>query len=112
MRKGMRQRFRGYNLPAPGANTNILPEDLPAGIGASAYIINVVLGTASVFNVRVTDGTTPFTWGLNSSLTLSAGDLFSFSLPVQEGLQYNFQVETDGVVQLLNVDEVFGGQGL
>lgn len=100
-----------YEGSAPGANTNILASNITPTTPskATAYRITVVLETASVFNVRVTDGTTANTWGLNASAALTASDLYTFTIGVHPTLQYNFQVETDGVIGLLLVEEVDGG---
>lgn len=105
-----------YNGSAPGANTNILSSSLTPGPNASAYRVTVCLATASVFNVRVTNGTTAFTMGLNASAALNAGDLYTFTFGVRKNstqtgttaLSYNFQVETDGVINYLLVDEILG----
>lgn len=99
-----------YNLAAPGANTNILAANAtPETPGSSAFRVTVALAVASVFNVRVTDGTDAFTWGLNESVALNAGDLYTFTFGVQKGLSYNFQVETDGIIQFLLCEEITGG---
>lgn len=111
-----------YNGSAPGANTNILATGVKVSGHASAIRLTVVLATSSVFNYTVTDGTTAFTVGLNSSAALNAGDAYTFtfdarrykSQPYTDGttaeLTYNFQVETDGVIRQLFVTEVIGPQ--
>lgn len=105
-----------YNGSAPGANTNILSTGITFGANASACRVTVCLGTSSVFNVYVTDGTNAFTMGLNESNALQAGDLYTFTFGVRKvssqtgstTLTYNFRVETDGVINYLLAEEVRG----
>ncbi len=109
-----------YKGHAPGANTNILATSVKVSGHASAIRVTVCLATASVFNLRITDGTDAFTIGLNASAALQAGDLYTFtfgarrykSQPYTDGttaeFSYNFQVKTDGVINLLFVDEIIG----
>ena len=72
----------------------------------------VSLATSSVFNLTRTDGTTAYTIGLNESVALQVGDLYRFSVacnPTDQGgdqLTYDFQVETNGVIQTLVVYQV------
>ena len=104
-----------YNGSAPGANTNIITP-VKVSDSASTIRVTVCLATASVFNVVVTNGSTPFTMGLNASSALQAGDLYTFTFGArryssQTGtteLTYSFQVETDGVINYLLVEEVTG----
>ncbi len=105
-----------YALAAPGANTNIITPITP-GPNASAFRVTVALTTSSVFNVRVTNGTTAYTLGLNGSVALAAGDLYTFVFGVRAtstqtgttALTYSFQVETDSVINYLLVEEIIGG---
>ncbi len=104
-----------YAGAAPGANTNIITP-ISAGPNASAFRVTVCLTTASVFNVRVTDGSTAYTMGLNGSVALAAGDLYTFTFGVRSvssqtgttALTYSFQVETDSVINYLLVEEIIG----
>lgn len=107
---------RAYAKAAPGANTNILTNNIKIETpGSAALRITVALTTASVFNMRVTDGTTAYDLGLNNSVALAAGDLYTFTVAAlkhnESGveLEYNFQVETDSVIRLLVVEEITGG---
>ena len=105
-----------YALAAPGANTNMLATSFKVSESASAIRITVCLTTGSVFNKYVTDGSTAYVCGLNGSTALNAGDEYTFTTGVRRyssqsnttELSYNFQVETDGVVRFLFVDEVTG----
>lgn len=108
--------YAGYNVPAPGANTNIFTAKRPSR-RATRWRVFVVLATGSVFNYRVTDGTNAFTVGLNGSTALNAGDAYSFEFDVENStdgsesgtaLTYSLQVETDGVIRQLIVTEVTG----
>lgn len=97
----------GYNITAPGANTNILSAGLVPKIPSGIFRIALTLATASVFNYTVTDGTTSFTVGLQSSASISAGDEWLFDIHhMGTGYTYNFQVETDGVIRQLWVVEL------
>ena len=104
-----------YAGAAPGANTNIVTP-FKVSESASALRVTVCLTTGSVFNVRVTDGSTAYTMGLNASAALNAGDIYTFTFGArryssQTGtteLTYSFQVETDSVINYLLVEEVTG----
>jgi len=104
----------GYNVPSPGNNTNIFTTSITPVYPASALRVTVCLATTSVFNVRVTDGTTAFTMSLNSGATLTAGNLYTFAFGVHQKsnasppltLTYNFQVATTGVINFIMVEEV------
>lgn len=96
-------------IAAPGANTNMLATSVvPAHVGKMRVTIR--LATASVLNVIIVlSDTTSVTCGLNGSAALAAGDLYSFEFGCHGGNSYNFQVETDGVISVLQVD-FFKGQ--
>lgn len=98
-----------FNQSAPGANTNILSTALTPIRNDSVFRITVCLATASVLNTTVTSSGTTKTIGLNASSALQAGDMYTFSFGVRSTYTYNFQVETDGVINLLLVEEVVGG---
>ena len=98
---------RSYALAAPGANTNAITPVTPHDT-SSMLRVTVVLAVASVFNVQTTDGTTAYTWGLNGSVPLNAGDLYVFEFPCSSLQTYSFRVETDGIIQTLLVDEIRG----
>ena len=100
---------RGHAIAAPGANTNIFSTSLTPVYSCSAFRVTVALATASVFNVVSTDGTTSYTLGLNQSNALQASDLYTFTFGVHNSNTYNFQVETDGIIRVLQVDEIPGG---
>lgn len=98
-------RNRDFNVAAPGANTNIITTSITPNQDG-AFRVTICLTTASVFNVTITNGSTTFTCGLNESVTLQAGDLYSFVFGVSAANSYNFQVETDSVIRILQVDEI------
>ena len=100
---------RKYALAAPGANTNMLTTGLTPVYPVSAFRVTVRLATTSVFNLHSTDGTTAYVTGLNNSVALAAGDLYTLSFGVNNSLTYNFKVETDGIIAMLQVDEVVTG---
>lgn len=97
---------RLFNRAAPGANTNIATTALTPAYPVSAFRITVALATASVFNVTETVGATTNTYGLNASAALNAGDVYTFVMGVNNSATYNFQVETDGIIRKLQVDEI------
>lgn len=103
------RRHEGYAVAAPGANTNILATALVPRGKASAFRLTICLTTASVLNLHTTDGTTAYVNGLNASNALNAGDVYTFTFSVDDAISYNFQIETDGVVRFLIVDEIIGG---
>ena len=79
--------------------------------------VTIQLAVSSVVNVTCTDGTTPFTWGLRGS-KIPAGKVKTFMFGVRaskdgtntgDALTYDFEVETDGIIQQLLVEEVLGG---
>lgn len=111
--KGLITHAAIFNRAAPGANTDILTTAITPKEGC-AIKITALLATGSVLNMTVTDGTTTFTGGLNSSTSLNAGDWYTFTIganPVETNsgdgnpLSYNFQVETDGIIQMLLIQE-------
>lgn len=108
--------YQGYNISAPGADTNVLATNLTPSESVNALRVTVCLSTGSVFNLYTYDGTTAFVNGLNESNALNAGDVYSFAFPIPNenaagtSIQFNFQVETDSVFRFLVVDEVIGPQ--
>lgn len=97
-----------FNVSAPGANTNILSTSITPTYG-STLAIGVTLATSSVFNITETRSGTTFTMGLNASSALNAGDAYTFVWPCTPNSTYNFQVETNGVIQVLKVFEMPAG---
>ena len=105
---GMLIQSTSFNAAAPGANTNILSTSLTPKMGG-AFRVTVSLATSSVFNVIITQSGTSLTLGLNASAALNAGDLYTFIFGVIPSNTYNFQVETNSIIRILQVDEVSGG---
>jgi len=116
------RKYTAYNQAAPGANLEIMTAGVVFSPKASLCRVTVALTTASVFNVTVTDGTTEHKWGLNASGALQAGDIYVLTFGVSstndgdslglgtgnKALTYNFEVETDSVIEQLLVDELTG----
>lgn len=98
-----------FNQAAPGANTNILAADIVPYTKTSAFRVTVCLPTSSVFNLVATQGATTFTISLNKAVALVANALYPFSFGVNDSTTYNFRVATDGIINVLNVEEVEGG---
>lgn len=107
MADGLTVLSSNFNVSAPGANTNIITSITPQY--GCALRVTVCLDTASVFNVTMTQGSTTFTCGLNSSVALNSGDLYAFTFGGNTSTAYNFQVETDGVIRILQIDSVING---
>jgi hypothetical protein len=103
----------GYNVSAPGANTDILSADIApldnTGTTGSIFRITLVLATSSVVNVMVDDGSTQFAVPLNDNTAITAEAWYREAFAVRPGLTYNFQVETDGVIRILHVEEILDG---
>lgn len=113
-----------YATSAPGANTNIpLVDALGAsgttfkvGPNASAIRVTVCLTTTSVFDLRVTNGTTAYTQHFNGGTALTASCLYTFTIGARRystqnadvELSYAFRVATDSVIEQLLVEEVRG----
>ena len=103
---GAIRRATKFNLAAPGANTAILTSNLTPAEGATLIRVGVALAAGSVFNITATDGATAHKWGLNASAALQAADYYSFEVVADRTLAYNFEVETDGIIELLIVDDI------
>ena len=97
-----------FDEPAPGENANILEESISL-TASGALRVTVSLTTESVFNVIVSRSGTSFTIGLNASAALNAGDLYTFTFGASKNNTYNFQLETDSVIRVLQVEEVLNG---
>ena len=109
MSTGVINRVAIHEGSAPGANSDILASALVPS-KAAAYRITVQLAVGSIFNVMVgKTGNTTIACALNSNTALTAGATYTFSMGVDSDQTYNFQVETDGQIDLLQVDEVTGG---
>lgn len=98
---------------APGANTDILN-----GIamrrypGVTALAVTITLATASVLNYTKCKGVSDLsvlTIGINSSVALNAGDVYTFLIPVGPDDFINLQVETDSVITQLLIEGVYSG---
>ena len=108
MPDGLSIRSDNFTIAAPGANADILTTAVTPTYGC-ALRVTVVLATASVFNVTVTRSGTTYTCGLNESVALTAGDMYTFTFGASTSNAYNFRVETNGVINVLQVDEVSSG---
>ena len=111
----LNSRAHVYAGSAPGANVDIITAFTP-GPKCSALRVTVSLATSSVFDVRVTDGSTAYTIHLNGGTALTASCYYTFTFGVRAtststgstALTYSFRVATDGVIQTLFVEEVVG----
>jgi len=108
--------YTGFDVAAPGANTGVTG-GITFGPKASACRVTVALTTSSVLNLTCTDGSTTHKWGLKESGALNAADIYTFTFAVRKtadglkggtGLTYDLEVETDGVIEVLMIEEVQG----
>ena len=95
-----------FNGSAPGANTDIFASDISPTAGSVRARITLALTAGSVFNITATDGSTTHVWGLDASATLQAADIYSYEFATDPALDYNCQVETDGVIEQLLWDDL------
>ena len=101
-----RSQFQGFDIAVPGANTGITG-GVQAILGRGAMRIWISVETASVVNVTITDLTpTTKTIGLNMSVALQASDLYVFDTPSFANFTYDVEVETNGVIALLKMEEI------
>lgn len=117
----VRKRAREWNATA-AADTDILSADIGVSVPnkSSAFRVTVALvSTSSVFNVVMTrtdsaGATTSNTFGLNGSTALTAGDLYTFTIGMEDKIadddaasfSLNFQCETATTAGYLSVQEV------
>lgn len=99
-------RYQGFDVAAPGANTGIMSSSLTPKM-AGVFRVTIALATASVFNYTETSAGVTNTYGLNLSVPLPADDAHVFEFDVHPSYTYNFQVETDGIIQQIKVSEVY-----
>ena len=102
---GANVRAEGFNIAAPGANTNILTNSITPTMGGF-FVVSITLSTGSIVNVTETQGSTTLTNGLNKSNALNVGDKYCFTFPVSSATAYNFQVETNSIIRELIVVEM------
>lgn len=95
-----------FNVAAPGVNTDILGADLTPTHSPSRLRVTVLLATESVFKARVARSGTTFDADFNGGSALKANSLYTFDLVWMAEDAVNFQVETDGVIQKLQADEI------
>ncbi len=102
-----------FNLPAPGANTNILALSVTPTQGA-VFRLTISLAVASVVNVTITDGVNTIVSALDNGRTIAASRMHTFVMDVnpvetnsgtETALLYNFQVAIDGIIQYFVVTE-------
>lgn len=100
---------------APGANTDIFTA-VKVAPGCAFLRLTICLTTGSKVDVRVTDGSTPYSQTLNNNTALTAACLYVFEwaarrYSAQSGdteLTYSIRVQTDSIIQTLFLDEVIG----
>lgn len=97
--------FRGWEIAAPGANTDALTTAQEISWESSEGArITIQVATSSVVNLMVTRSGTENALGLNGSNALEAGATYTFDVHgLQPGDLVNFQVETDSVLDLLAI---------
>lgn len=100
-----------FNAAAPGANTDIFASDLAPHSDVPLIRVGVILAVGSVFKIIVKDsaGGNAKAGKYNGGTALGANQAFIFDFPVPKGAKINFQVETNGAIDMLTVDELVGG---
>lgn len=110
-----------WNRSAPGANVGIVSGGFKVSPCCSMLRITLVLATTSVVNLTITDGSQARAIGVNGNTAITAETWWTGVVPVRNNttgagvngtslteFTYNIEVETDGAIWLLWVDEVTG----
>jgi len=94
------------------AATDFLASDVPPTHGRSTFRLTVQLATAAKLSVEVDDGTTQKSLGMFDNTDLTAGQLYTAVLGVDEGFAYNFRHDDAGavVVDYFLLEEILGGE--
>lgn len=97
--------YRGWAIAAPGANTNAFTAvEWPSDRICRATI---QLTTESVVNLAVTRGGTAKLLGLNAHVAVPVDGVHAFNVPgLAKGDMVSVQVETDGGIDMVALDEV------
>lgn len=93
-------------LAAPGSNTDIPEASLTVETKRSpqVYRVSGCFQNATVFKAIVTPvGGTAQTIRFRNGDTLAAGSLGTFDVPVQNGADFQLQIETDGLIRQLTI---------
>lgn len=112
---GLTPRFFDIDIAAPGANTDIITGGITPSVGC-ALRFTVCLATAGVFNIMFQKtGGTQRAGGCQLSAALNAGDFYTFEIGASPqtipnsgdrvAVTYNAQVETNGIIRYLLVEE-------
>lgn len=113
MSSGLVTRAAIFNLAAPGANTDILGTAITPTVDCE-FVITASLSTGSKVDVTITDGTDTHVITLNGNTALTANVMTRMTFPAValernsgngNTLQYNFQLQTDSVVEYFVVQE-------
>ena len=99
---------------APGANTDCFTAK-SVGPNASALRITICLTTTSKVDLRVSNGTTAYSQHLFANADCTAGCVYTCAFGVRRFanngttlLTYSIRLQTDGIIQTLNLEEVIG----
>ena len=102
----LRPKHRGFNISAPGANTDAIT-DVNWG-SRRVCRLTIQCATSTVVNLMVTRSSTEKALAMNDNAALTAAALYVFDIPgLDSGDLVNVQVETDSVIDILALDEVF-----
>lgn len=100
-----RRMSSGFNISAPGANTDAISN--VTWPGKQLCRVTIQVATSTVVNLMVDRGGTEKTLGLNANTALTAGAVYTFDVPgLLESDTVNLQVETDSAIDLLAIDAV------
>jgi hypothetical protein len=103
-----------YAGAAPGANTDIFTA-VKFSPDATCARLTIALTTGSKVDVRVTNGTTAYSQHLFANADCTAGCVYTCAFGVRRFanngttlLTYSIRLQTDGIIQTLNLEEVIG----
>ncbi len=96
----------GFNVSAPGANTDAITDVTWANERGLRLIIQCATGT--VVNLMVNRGGTEKAIAANANAAVTAGGLYVFDfLGLKSGDVCNLQVETDSIIDLWAIEEIY-----
>lgn len=106
MEPSYRNVTKGFNISAPGANTDAIADVTWPSDRACRLTIQVA--TSTVVNLMVDRGGTEKALGMNANTALTAGAVYVFDVHgLETGDTVNVQVETDSVIDFLDLGAVW-----
>lgn len=97
------------NGAAPGANTGIVNAYRGSAItpkyARSKLSISIVLATASIVNLSKTTSGTEVLIEMNGNSAIPALQMYWYEFPISNASTYDVEVETDGIIRQLFIQE-------